>query len=180
MKNKIHKYSIDEINFLKENANGKSVLELTSLFNKKFNLNLSYTQIASTLSRNKIKTNFSSGRFKKGENYAIRCGKIKIGSECVKSNGYVYVRTSENGDWKLKHHIIYENKYGKIKKGNKIKFLDGNKRNFDINNLFEITRQEQAIINSNNLCSDNPDITKTGILLARLKNKINEKSKINR
>jgi hypothetical protein len=72
-----------------------------------------------------------------------------IGSEKIDKDGYVRVKTSNDKNrckaWQLKHHIIFKNAYPdvEIKKTDRIIFLDGNKRNFDINNLKLVTRREQ-------------------------------------
>ena len=75
----------------------------------------------------------------------------------------------------MKHHIIYE-KYHNVKIGrwDKVIFLDGNKRNFDINNLKLISNSEQIIISNRNYKSSNPDVMNSYISLAKVLNKINK------
>ena len=49
--------------------------------------------------------------------------------------------------------------------------------NFDINNLILISRKQLRILNQNYLIKDDPELTKSGIILADLLIKINEKDK---
>ena len=53
-------------------------------------------------------------------------------------------------------------------------FKDGDHTNCHISNLVMITRAENAIMNHQSLRSDNPDVTMTGLQLARLQQKISE------
>ena len=47
-------------------------------------------------------------------------------------------------------------------------FADGNKQNFDINNLILISRAEDAVMNKKKLFFDNSELTKTGHLIAKV------------
>ena len=87
--------------------------------------------------------------FKKGH---IPWNKVKLGSETEDKDGYIRVKISNHPyfytRWRLKHHIIYE-KYNpniKIGKTDKVIFLDGNKRNFDIHNLKLVSLSEQIAL----------------------------------
>lgn len=80
------------------------------------------------------------------------CWKARpIGAERV-HRGLIEVKVcnskNRNIGWRLKHHVIYE-KYNpgvKIEHPNKVIFIDGNNRNFDINNLALVTLREQLIL----------------------------------
>ena len=75
----------------------------------------------------------------------------ELGSE-LEDNGYIRVKISNHPNyhtrWRLKHHIIYEKYHPNIKIGktDRVIFLDGNKRNFDIHNLKLVSLSEQAYI----------------------------------
>ena len=56
-------------------------------------------------------------------------------------------------------------------------FLDKNKRNFDINNLALVSREELAIINKNNFIKENAALSRAGVNVAKVKNKINKLKK---
>lgn len=59
-----------------------------------------------------------------------------VGTERTAQNGYIYVRVAERG-WVLKHWLIAEGVLGRLIDSNveSVKFLDGNKNNFDVHNL---------------------------------------------
>jgi hypothetical protein len=68
------------------------------------------------------------------------------GYERINIEGYTEVRV--NGKFILKNRLIYQNTYGKIDSNTLIIFKDGNKQNFNIDNLQAITKKENAIRNS--------------------------------
>ena len=71
-------------------------------------------------------------------------------------------------DWKQEHILRWEEKNGPIPKGFCLTFLDGNRENVEISNLALISRAQHAMLNKMNLRSEEPEITKTGILVAKL------------
>ena len=81
---------------------------------------------------------------------------------------------TEQGNWQYKHRYIYEKHYGKIKKGNCVIFLDGNRKNFNIENLKEVTKEQNVIMNKYKLYCSDADLTNTGIQVANLIMKTNE------
>jgi hypothetical protein len=52
--------------------------------------------------------------------------------------------------------------------------LDGNKQNFDVNNLFKLTRAELARYCKDHLYTDNPDIARAAAQIAKIKIKTGE------
>ena len=75
----------------------------------------------------------------------------KNGKSCT-FNGITFYRTGVTGDFysdfrrhKIKislHRYIYEYHHGKIPDNHTVIFIDGNRNNFDIDNLFVITMSE--------------------------------------
>jgi hypothetical protein len=65
--------------------------------------------------------------------------------------------------------VLWEEKNGKVPEGHVLTFLDGDKRNISLENLALITMAESLEITRSNLRSANPDFTKTGILIAKVK-----------
>ena len=184
MSRKLHKWSCDEKEYLKKITYGKTYKEIQSLLNNKFNLNLSITQISSAIKRNNLKTGLD-GRFEKGHipfnknlkgymganKTSFKKGNIPLNlrpvwSERINIEGYIEVKTPSK--WKLKHRQVWEQHYGEVPKGCNILFLDNNKLNCNIENLAIVNRKEHLFINRNGLRSDDPEITKTGIALAKL------------
>ena len=77
----------------------------------------------------------------------------------------------------LKHRKVWEDHHGSIPKGHSIVFLDGDKTNYDISNLACLSKNEIARMNQNHLFTSNADLTKSGIGLTKLTNKIREVEK---
>lgn len=149
--------------WIRENAPGIRNEKLTEIFNKKFNMNVTVGQIKKFKNFNHI----SSG---------LKSCNLPVGSERI-NKGYTLLKIAEPDVWIEKHRYVYENTYGKIPDGYKIIFADKNKNNFDLDNLILVTDAEALIMNSNNLISDNPDLTNTGSNIAKLIDSINKKSK---
>lgn len=214
-KNELHKYTEEELEFLRMNYPNWSLKELTEMFNKKFSCNINFKSLASTLHRRGIKSG-RTGQFIKGQqpfnkdlkwdDYMSKesqekskktCfskedrsinnsnhNELPIGTEVVTKDGYILVKVSEPKGTKAhrflveKHKLTYEQHYGSIPKGYKVIFADGNKRNFDIDNLILVSDNELLQINKHNLyykgCAD---ATKCGVLIAKIKIKQSEVKK---
>lgn len=180
--------------FLVEHNKGKTAAEMTELLNAKFRTNYTVEQVKSMRSRMHLDSGLT-GRFEKGhvshnkgkkgwypkgsEKTRFRKGHkpvnwMPVGSEVMASIGCIKVKVAEPNKWKLKHVLEWEKHYGKIPRNHCIMFKDGDRTNCHISNLVMITRAENAIMNHQSLRSDNPDVTMTGLQLARLQQKISE------
>ena len=79
--------------------------------------------------------------------------------------------------WVQKHRYIYEQAFGEIPKDRVLIFLDGNKQNLDLDNLYSISRKQLIKMNQNKLFYNNAELTRAGSELANLMLKINEVNK---
>jgi hypothetical protein len=101
-----------------------------------------------------------------------------IGSTRIDKDGYVVIKTKETGRWTPYQRHIYEQAHGvKLDKDDLVLFADGNTRNFDVDNLVRITREELLYLNQEGLISSDQDITKAGVGVARLIAKIRERER---
>lgn len=189
-------YSEEKIKFLKENVKGISLQELTNRFNTEFKSNLS----KEVISKMKRKLNLTSGidtKFKKGQTSWNKGKKMKsetyekckktmfqkghnlnerpVGDERVDVDGYTYIKVEQPNKWKLKHRVLYEEKYGAIPKGYNLIFADGNKQNLDLDNLILVSNSELFILNQNGLYKRDKELTKTGVNIARLLDTISKR-----
>lgn len=58
----------------------------------------------------------------------------KIGTETTNQNGYVMVKTSTG--WRMKHHLVAEEKLGRpLEKNERVIFVDNDRTNFDPDNI---------------------------------------------
>lgn len=96
-----------------------------------------------------------------------------VGSERLDKDGYIIIKIA-NHKWVRKHRWIWEQKYGEISKDSVIIFADGNKENLDLDNLICVTRNELKILNQCRLISSIPELTKTGLNVAKIKAKLYE------
>ena len=191
-----HIWSDEEKQYLAEITPGRGHKEIQSMMSCKFGFDYTYHQIKGAITRNKLNTGrtgrFEKGRatwnkgtkgltkanvtsFKKGQkphNYK------PVGSERITKDGYCEIKVSDTGRrWRPKHVLIYEKHHGKVPKGSVVIFLDGDKRNFDIDNLHLVTRGQLAMLNKNNLIQKDADLTKTAINVVDLMKKISAMEK---
>lgn len=190
------KYTDEMKQFILDNYKGRYNQELADLFNQKFNANITSRTIKSYKANNKLNSGLT-GKFRKGQTPHNKGKKMPkevyekvkhtmfakgnvppnhrpVGSERISKDGYIEVKVAEPNKWRLKQRVVYEEAKGEIPEGCPIIFLDGNKRNFDIDNLKCITRSELLYLNCNGLNNSN-EITETGILMARLDRAKNKK-----
>ena len=116
------------------------------------------------------------------QNNKLRCGvywtgnSVESGSVSQKQDDYQYIKT-EDGKWRLLHHVVWEKVHGPIPAGYTVTFLDGNIQNASIENLALISRAEQMILTKCNLRFEDPQLTETGILIAKVKVASNKRKK---
>lgn len=104
-----------------------------------------------------------------------------IGSIRHQKDGYTYIKVADPSEWIPFHRYLYEKAHHcHLKHNQLVIFLDGDRSNFDLSNLMIVTRKEAAIINHERLqIKGNQELSKTGVLVAKLKQKIKEKSNEN-
>lgn len=198
----MNKYNEEICEYLKKNHYGKSTIELSKEINTKFNINSTPDNIQSLKSRIKRRDGFvfqparNDGCIKKGnipwnkntrgivhENRtSYKKGNIpfnfrKMGEERINVDGYVEVKVKNPNKWELKHRFLYKEYNGHIPKGHVIIFADNNRTNFKKENLIAISRSENLILNKNNLRFDNQELTESGILIAKVVDRINERKR---
>ena len=181
--------------YLRSIVKGKTCYECADLLNEKFKLSLTGSQISGYKKSHHITSGLDT-RIKKGYIPKHKGTKglynvggnitsfkkghtpkniAKIGVERKTVDGYTWVKTSDSpnpktkrANWTMKHVLVYEQAHGKLKDGCMCVFLDGNKENFDIDNIVSITKAESLYMNKRGLFSTDPEITKSGIALARM------------
>lgn len=197
------KYKKEHVEFIRNNVKGITLKELTSRFNKEFNMDASENAIANLKAKYDLQSGIVGGQFQKGQtswnkgrkmssDQYKRCeatmfkkGNIPanaraIGSERVDKNGYILIKTQDghkNKNWTRKHRYLYEQEYGKVPKGHKVIFADGNIRNFDLNNLIVVSDAEELIMNQHKLFKEDTELTKSGVVIAKLLDKVNKRKK---
>lgn len=202
---KIHKYTPEEIEFLRQNVPGRTLKEFQYLFNKKFKLNVGEQSLENAKHRYNIKSGITGGQFCKGNVPAnkgkkwseympqesqqgslrttFKKGNIPlnhrpVGSERVNKYGYIEIKVQEPNKWKLKHRVLYEKEYGEIPKGYKLIFADGNRLNLNLDNLILVSPSEELIMNRNKLFFKDGSLTKTGALVSKVIDTANKRKNL--
>ena len=191
-----HIWSDEEKQYLAEITPGRGYKEIQSMMSCKFGFDYAHHQIKGAITRNKLNTG-RTGRFEKGHATwnkgtkgltkanvtSFKKGQKShnykpLGSERITKDGYCEVKVSDTGRrWRPKHVLIYEKHHGKVPKGSVVIFLDGDKRNFDIDNLYLVTRSQLAMLNKNSLIQKDAELTKTAINVVDLMKKISAMEK---
>lgn len=174
------------VTYLKENYDHYSYNDLSNIMNKKFNIKTTTSSIEHKVYRLGLKKSekgiaksrdnktISKFWFKKGH---IPWHKKQLGYERVQPGGWTWVKVAEPDVFEAKHRVVWEKANGPIPKDKCIIFLDGNRGNFNLDNLKLINRSELVILNKMGLERHDAEITKTSLHIVRLTLKINERSK---
>lgn len=191
-----HFYTEEQKSFLTRNIKGRTRKELCEMFNKHFSLNLGLNQITAYVKNNGLSSGIDA-RFRQGDNpwnkgkKGICTGGEQtqfkkgqrphnykpVGSERVNSDGYVDVKIADPNKWRAKHQLLWEEENGPIPKGYVIIFGDGDRRNFQQDNLILVSKSQLAILNKNQLIKNDADLTRVGIVIADIYKKVGERKK---
>ena len=90
-----------------------------------------------------------------------------VGTETKEEDGYVWVKIAEPSAWKLKHHIAYGEP---VPTSHKLIFIDGNKYNFERENLKLISDADLMRLNTMNRFP--PDLVRVIKTINKLQRKI--------
>ena len=104
---------------------------------------------------------------------------LPVGTERVTRDGYIEVKVDKSRErvthkkWVHKHRLIWEDAHGRmLEKGEGVMFADGDKRNFDLDNLVLVTNSERLYINQNNIPYHDADSLRAAVSLAKLNGRI--------
>lgn len=187
-------FNDEERNFVYENYKGIGPFQMVKLLNEKFDRNFTVKQLRGYYknhhlnsgitgyfekghipqNKGKKQTEFMSPesiertkatRFQKGN---IPANHREVGSERITKDGYIEVKVAEPNKWKLKQRLVWQQANGEIPKGSIIRFLDGNKLNCSLENLMIVSKAEHLEITRHGFVSENPEITKAVINIAKL------------
>lgn len=191
-----HIWTHEQKEFLREHYLSNSQRDLLVLFNHHFGLNVGLNQLKACLTNHNIKSG-RTGQFEKGITpvnkgtkglYNVGGNRTSfkkgdkpknykpVGTERIDRDGYVLMKVSDTGAWherwRHKHKVIWEAVNGPIPKGHCLIFLDRNKLNIRLENLQLITQAQLARMNQNKLFQQDPELTKTGVVIANIYTKM--------
>lgn len=108
--------------------------------------------------------------FKKGN---VPVNLMEVGEYTHTSDGYLIRKVRETGTqrerFEFVHRAVWEEHNGPIQEGKMVSFLDGDKDNCDISNLVLIDLYENLEMNRSKLRFENPEHTKTGLAIAKVR-----------
>lgn len=197
----MHKFTEEQIKFIREIASGRYAVEITEMVNKRFNLELKVSQIETCKRNHKIRSGIDS-RFQKGmipankgkkgymspEQYEkckatmFKKGQVPqnhkpVGSERIDREGYVLVKVAEPNKWRPKHRVLWEKVNGPIPEKHRLIFADGNRQNIALDNLILVSYAQSFIMNQKNLFKNDKELTKAGVAVAKVMDKVNKRKK---
>lgn len=157
--------------------------ELAVEFNRIFHRDKSANSIREKCNKNLGLTGMlNEGRYVTGH-IKEQC---PIGTIRKSSNGYIYVKVKDNKDshisgyaepyWLPIQKKIWQDHYGEVPEDKMVIFLDGNRENLDIGNLYCIDRKISACMAKNNWYTNSREHTLTAIVLCELLFKLKEQN----
>lgn len=172
-------FTQDEMKFIKRSYKKHSAKDVTALVNQRFSKDYKVSQVKAIISRggfksgrtgrfekgcqaakgNKRKSN--SGTFKKGHNSNKKSAE---GTERVLTNGSIEVK--RGNEWIGKQRYVWEQHNGAVPEGCIIRFING--INYDINNLFMVTKAESLHLNKLQYSDQPEDLKESTLLIAKI------------
>lgn len=158
---KRNKYSKDFEKEMYSMANRYSFDIMYRVATEKYKYDIDRESFRKYLSKRKIRyTNFNTKLSK------TPVTAVPIFSERKKADGMTQIKVSEH-KWMYKQRYIYEQYHNvKLKSTDYVIFLDGDRNNFDIDNLMCVDCRVSSIYANMRLTYTTPEITKLAILVA--------------
>lgn len=183
------RYTPEMRTFIAENVKGRHYAELADMFNERFGTEVTASQMDAYAGNHRMRNGLDcrlkpgnvpynkgqkgihapgceKGWFKKG---GVPHNHLPVGSEVIRTDGYLQVKIAEPNKWKLKHLLVWEEANGPKPKGAILLFKDGNRLNVTLENLALITRSELATLNRWDLLKKDAELTEVAINIAKLK-----------
>lgn len=167
-----HHYAPEHDEWLRENySKFDSYDDLTISFNRIFNTHRGKTSVAEHCTKRlklggmpnpttygkKPKEQLPIGTIRKSQTA------IYIKVQDLPTDGTVHISGYAEPYWLPLQKKIYQDRYGEIQPDQMICFLDGNSDNFELDNLYPITRQISAVMSKNKWWTNSKQHTLTAI-----------------
>jgi len=148
------------------------------LVNAKFGTSYTAHSINGFTHRHGIKNGLHNSSETCGRKNPVFSERISISNTGKK---YIYIKFQNSGicarDWKKKHIWVWEQAHGPVPDGYIIVFLDGNSLNCNLENLCLANDREYMNMYHGKLFSNDPELTKIGLAIVRLREDIYENLK---
>ena len=160
----VPKYTEEQDNFIKEYSKMYSFKKVRVEFFKKYGFEITKQAITDRC-RRVYHTAPTQASDKSDYNHEW-CER-EVGAESEKGGLIVVKFDNKPGgkmdNWGYKHHLVWEQHYGPVPKGYRVLFLDGNNRNFDIENLACVPLKYVCLLANNHWKFENAELTKSAI-----------------
>lgn len=162
-------YTDEQLEFLRVNYPKYGERKTLEMFNEKFNETRAMSSMKNfgtyhrvicdpqekqKRRRERLDSEHSARRTKAVGDTRLECGRL--------------VMKAADGKWYSAAKVVFEAKYGPVPPGYVVTVLDGNNHNVEIENLAAVPVKYLGLLQRYNLRSENPIITKTGILWCQL------------
>lgn len=166
--------TVEQIEWIRENIRTMSTRKLAEEFTKTFNLPTGQTQIRRMMDRNGIKASVKRNEFtpigeERYSNY-YKCMVVKVGDyHCKKGTDKKERDRQRDKNWQLKQNLVWETVNGKKLDPKKVViFLDGDRMNYDPENLYAVPMYIAGMIEKMRMHSEDKDIYKTALIWGEL------------
>lgn len=192
-----HRWTADQIAWLRQQYMTMARSQLLAAFNSHFGCLITASQLRGAMGNYNIRQHVRTGRFvpetqpwNKGVTGYMGANRTSfrkgnkphntrhLWHERVGKDGYVEIQVPERNPYtgyptryKQKHVWIWEQTHGKRPKGCAIVFRDGNRSNFDLDNLILVTRRELLVLNQLNYKGSPDELKPTLLQLAKMQAK---------
>lgn len=173
--------------FIFVNHKGTSYADMAEKILQEFGISYTEKQMRSYYKNHKLQSGLTArqpgvaipgcekGWFLKGK---LPPNSAPIGTEKIRSNGYIWVKVEElPNKWRMKHLIVWEEANGPIPKGWKIYFKDGDPLNCNLENLMLVENRVRGIMNRTGLSEYKGDLAEAAVNTARLQLAISDAKK---
>lgn len=155
-----HRLTAEQKEFIRQNSLGTPYKELTEKFNARFGLTRKQMHVMSYCRTLHCQNGIDS-RFNPGHEPLFL---VPIGSERF-MNRYMHVKTTIS-TWRPKHIVIWESIHGPVPPKHIVAFGNGDRSDFDPDNLVLIPKRNMPTMNRHGLIGGNAELTRTGKIVS--------------
>lgn len=164
-----NKYTEEFESFVRENISKYTKEDFLILLENKFKIKVSKNALKCFLRKHNIEGRYIDYK----ENMVRSTPKHPIGAERMTKDG-ILIKVAQPNVWRRKSRVMYEKYHDcKLSDDDYILFLNQDRNDFSKENLFKSSNREKCYLHNWGTFSKNPELTKTGILSARLMIKAN-------
>ena len=168
-------FTQEQIDWVRENIRFMSTRECADAYSEAFGEPLGQTQLRRLMNANGITASQQANNHIPvgAERYShyYKCMMVKVADSIVSGikKDDERFRHIRNGSWKLKQNVVWEQEHGqKLPPQHIVVFLDGNRLNYDPDNLYAVPLYIVGNIHKMRMNSENTDIYNTSLIWGEL------------